>query len=228
MNPQKQSGFSSILIILIVVGVLVAAGGVWYYLTTPIGPCPQDLKTCPDGTQVGRVSPKCEFASCPEVKDETADWKTYQNEEYGFEVRYLFDKYETLEKADYIIIKPKELKLDIQDPGYLLVIEEREREQSKTWEEFILAGAKLEEKNHDYYISDERTPYDSSAGKEIYYFCRALAPTVCHTFYVLEKDDKGVPKKGIDVYFWFRYQALGNPYALDYKAIVDTIKFIDR
>ncbi|PIS13242.1 MAG: hypothetical protein COT67_02800 [Candidatus Tagabacteria bacterium CG09_land_8_20_14_0_10_41_14] len=98
---MNQKGISSIVIILIIVGVLGLAGGVWYYLveTTPIGPgpCPQDLKTCPDGTQVSRALPNCEFASCPEVKDETADWKTYKNDGYGFEVKYPNKNYNVFE-----------------------------------------------------------------------------------------------------------------------------------
>ena len=27
--------------------------------------CTQDVKLCPDGSYVGRVSPNCEFVSCP-------------------------------------------------------------------------------------------------------------------------------------------------------------------
>ena len=30
--------------------------------------CTQDAKLCPDGSYVGRVAPKCEFAACPEVE----------------------------------------------------------------------------------------------------------------------------------------------------------------
>jgi len=32
--------------------------------------CSSDAKLCPDGTSVGRVGPECEFAKCPEVKED--------------------------------------------------------------------------------------------------------------------------------------------------------------
>lgn len=30
--------------------------------------CTMDARICPDGTAVGRVGPKCEFAECPTIK----------------------------------------------------------------------------------------------------------------------------------------------------------------
>lgn len=68
-------------------------------------PCPEDRITCPDGkTAIGRTGKTCEFdlSTClnatttTQPTDKTADssttlttsWKTYRNEEFGFEVKY--------------------------------------------------------------------------------------------------------------------------------------------
>lgn len=87
---MNQKGISSIVIILIIAGVLAIGGGVWYWQSQKEKPaaCTQDAKLCPDGSYVSRTGSNCEFAACPEVKDETANWKTYRNEKYGFEFKY--------------------------------------------------------------------------------------------------------------------------------------------
>ena len=54
--------------------VLLIAGGITAYLSGPIEKnieqvsCTEEARICPDGTAVGRSGPKCEFASCPEIK----------------------------------------------------------------------------------------------------------------------------------------------------------------
>ena len=53
--------------------------------------CTQEAKQCPDGSYVSRTGPNCEFEECakPSIAQiDMSDWKTYRNEEYGFEVRY--------------------------------------------------------------------------------------------------------------------------------------------
>ena len=88
MNNQKS--ISLIAVILIIVGVLVLTGVIlaWQNQKEKLAVCTQDAKLCSDGSYVSRTGANCEFASCPEVKDETADWKTYTNTEYGLELKY--------------------------------------------------------------------------------------------------------------------------------------------
>lgn len=64
---MNKKGVSSIAIILIVVGILVIAGGIWAWQSQKEKPvvCTQDAKLCPDGSSVGRTGPNCEFAACP-------------------------------------------------------------------------------------------------------------------------------------------------------------------
>jgi hypothetical protein len=47
--------------------------------------CTMEAKICPDGSSVGRSGPNCEFTVCPEQNN---NWKTYKNEEYGFEINF--------------------------------------------------------------------------------------------------------------------------------------------
>ncbi|MDD5147605.1 MAG: hypothetical protein PHV63_03625 [Candidatus Daviesbacteria bacterium] len=93
--------------IIILVGILILAsiGGTYYFykIKTPEQKaCTMDAKICPDGTSVGRTGPNCEFAPCPSPKvtptpdvspaqngaDETANWKTYTDNESKFSFRY--------------------------------------------------------------------------------------------------------------------------------------------
>jgi len=104
---MNQKGISSIVIILIIVGALIVAGAIWAWQNQKEKPvaCNQDAKLCPDGSYVSRTGPNCEFAACPETKNEIANWKTYRNETYGFELKYpsyLTLKKETIDRTGLI------------------------------------------------------------------------------------------------------------------------------
>lgn len=54
--------------IALLVGLVIAAAVSWWadHRTSTGGyACTQDAKQCPDGSYVGRVGPRCEFAACP-------------------------------------------------------------------------------------------------------------------------------------------------------------------
>ncbi len=51
--------------------------------------CTQEAKQCPDGSYVGRVGPRCEFATCPGGDgSEEENWKTFSDPESGVSFRY--------------------------------------------------------------------------------------------------------------------------------------------
>jgi hypothetical protein len=56
---------------LLALGLLGACGGKSGTVETPLPVepdqvvCTMEVKICPDGTGVGRLGPRCEFASCP-------------------------------------------------------------------------------------------------------------------------------------------------------------------
>ncbi|MFH0803591.1 MAG: hypothetical protein V1877_00515, partial [Candidatus Tagabacteria bacterium] len=133
MNMQKQKGFAPIAIILIIIGVLAVAGGIWYWQKSKAPEqkaCTEEAKICPDGSYVSRTGPNCEFAACPETKtDETANWQTYRNDEYGFEVKYPSD----WEASGCAIAEPPALKY--------CVIRNSSRVNNSLWEEAGYLGS---------------------------------------------------------------------------------------
>ena len=66
--------------------------------------CTMEAKVCPDGSAVGRSGPNCEFADCPIIVDPTASWKTYANDEYGFEIKYPSDWIFYNKKGKFLIV----------------------------------------------------------------------------------------------------------------------------
>jgi len=84
------------IVLFVALGVILVGGLVFaaVKIGVPTKPreraCTEEAKICPDGSAVGRTGPNCEFAPCPNqaVADETAGWKTYNDPEYQFQIRY--------------------------------------------------------------------------------------------------------------------------------------------
>lgn len=85
--------------ILPTVFIVILLAGLGYYffvqkndLLNPVA-CTMEAKMCPDGSAVGRIGPKCEFAVCPEVIN-----KTYSNTMYG--ISFMYPGYYTLTERE--------------------------------------------------------------------------------------------------------------------------------
>ncbi len=74
-------------------GVLIVCGNFYYSGIQNQGikksvACTQEAKQCSDGSYVGRTGPNCEFSACPLASTDTANWKTYDNADLGFSLKY--------------------------------------------------------------------------------------------------------------------------------------------
>ncbi len=116
--------------IVLIVAAILALGGSVYHTKKSSAPkpiaCTQEAKQCPDGSYVSRTGPNCEFALCPTstTASSTAGWKTYRNEQYGFEFRY---------PSDWIVIEdtyPSSTHTN-KDSIFNLTIQDKNLEQKK-------------------------------------------------------------------------------------------------
>ncbi|MDP1993666.1 MAG: hypothetical protein Q8K40_00315 [Ignavibacteria bacterium] len=89
-----KKGISTLIGIIIIIAVAVVAfGGVFvyqYFVTQQVEPtaCTKEAKVCLDGSTVGRTGPNCEFAQCPATPNQTAGWKTYEDANRDFWIKY--------------------------------------------------------------------------------------------------------------------------------------------
>lgn len=67
---KNQKGFASKIFIILVLAIIGIFSYALFVAKQSVGPavCTMEAKICPDGSSVGRVGPKCEFAACPETR----------------------------------------------------------------------------------------------------------------------------------------------------------------
>lgn len=216
---KKEQGFIlPIIIVVLVIAVLGTAGYFVYkqYSALKITACTQEAKICPDGSSVGRTGPNCEFAECPnqtagspvQSQQATEGWKTYTNDEYGFEIKYPANGWNLLVDA------PRGNILHLIQIG---VITESD-DFAGSVQLYIQSG------NVDFWLSNKathtrETVYINGLRAEKFYFGRDLKTDTSLT-YVFERNNL--------VYVINTSLVIGNKYGIsetDISQILSTFKF---
>ena len=163
-----------LIVLLVIVLILIGAGVAYWKLvkSTSTNPeqvaCTEEAKICPDGSAVGRQGPGCEFAECPiaQAVDETADWKTYRNAEWGFAIKYpqAFSLEESkVKKGDSfkgaVVVQVRDLscKLKLGCGGFGVAVGQPEDNYGKDYNNVLDLAHAL--------YNDERSNYDQKSLK---------------------------------------------------------------
>jgi len=112
--------------------------------------CTMEAMICPDGSSVGRSGPNCEFTPCPnETPLSTANWKTYENNYYGFTLSYPNDW--EISKEDYKTNKTNSPFVTISNPINETKIEFI-KSKNISWSIYC---PDIEDENRNYYPFDQ-------------------------------------------------------------------------
>lgn len=123
-NNKEKFSFVKLILILIMLFAFGMVFGITAYLV-------QNKLVANREPQIS-ISP--EATSTQVIKDETADWKTYRNEKYGYEVKYPnnWEGIETSLTTDYASFTPE--KKDMAQAGFWIRVYENSNKLSiKDW-----------------------------------------------------------------------------------------------
>ena len=107
---MNQKGFANIILIVVIVAI-VAVGG-YFIFSKKSGPITQ--QPTPTHTET-TVPTKTPVSPTPTPKDETANWKTYTNAQYGFEFKYPVDHKIENDGDSLIIVGPRFIEAGCDD-----------------------------------------------------------------------------------------------------------------
>lgn len=189
----KQSGFVNVLITLIVL-VALAAGGIYYWQQSKLPAPPAD--------------PIVE--NQPPANDETKDWETYRNEEYGFEIKYPSEIIQgIIKKADKSPVAPESLFSIVRTAGdfnYPLILTSSSAEAYKS-----LAGEEV------FFTRD------GLSVKRVCAICEGPGPETSFDYFIFD----GVGNRKVSIFYRYSGSPSGHPTVAEFEQMISTFKFIN-
>ena len=99
--------------VIVIVGILVLVGivvAIWTRQEKAQSVmCTLEAKLCPDGSSVGRVPPRCEFAPCPQTSMNTSSTKSNENEKISGKRLVYFRSFKQDGPAGEVMVDPIEM-----------------------------------------------------------------------------------------------------------------------
>lgn len=153
------------------------------------------------------------------TEDETSNWNTYRNEEYGFEIEY-HNSVSVYERKGYVQFTPQGEVYEQSHPRTFLVISAKRVDEQKTLDDLL-------KEDWEFYPFIDEIKKDVSIeglqGYLVYFLSPAYGTFYGHCYYIVKKGDIFIDIERGD--WGLEFSSCGED--LDFNQMISTFRFIE-